>query len=455
MNICVIGTGYVGLVTGTCFADFGVHVSCVDKDSSKIEMLNRGEIPIFEPGLKELVDKNSAEGRLTFTTDLGEAIKSSLVIFIAVGTPPKGDGSADLRYIEEVARTIAANLNGYKVVVTKSTVPVGTGSLIERIIAEEQGGDHKFDVVSNPEFLREGSAVEDFMRPNRVAIGARSPQAVAILKDLYSPLYLLETPFVVTDIETAELIKYASNAFLATKISFINEVANLCERVGADVSMVARGMGLDQRIGTKFLHPGPGYGGSCFPKDTTAITSIARSHGYTFSIVEAVVEVNARQRLLMIEKIKKLVGELRGKTIGALGLAFKPNTDDIRESPAMDIIRALIDEGAAVKAYDPASMAGASKVLPEVTYCKDTYEAAEGADALVILTEWNQFRKLDLPRIKGLLRSPSVVDLRNIYDPAAMRDLGFEYTSVGRIDPGTGRPGATGLATPAKTTGAG
>ncbi len=447
MNICVIGTGYVGLVTGTCFADFGVNVSCVDKDSSKIEMLKRGEIPIYEPGLKELVEKNKSEKRLTFTTDLREAIKKSLVIFIAVGTPPKDDGSADLCYIEEVAGTIAANLNGYKVIVTKSTVPVGTGSLIEGLISKAQGGGHKFDVASNPEFLREGSAVEDFMRPNRVVIGARSPQAVAILKDLYSPLYLLETPFVVTDIETAELIKYASNAFLATKISFINEVANLCERVGADVGMVAKGMGLDHRIGPKFLHPGPGYGGSCFPKDTTAITSIARSHGYRFSIVETVVEVNARQREIMIDKIRGLTGDFTGRTIGVLGLAFKPNTDDIRESPAMDIVARLIAGGAKVKAYDPAGMENAGRVLPEVAYCKDTYEAADGADALVILTEWNQFRKLDMPRIKNLLKSPKVVDLRNIYDPAMMESLGFEYASVGRGSVVKG--GKAGFAAPA------
>jgi len=404
----------------------------VDKDASKIEMLKRGEIPIYEPGLKELVAKNFSEKRLHFTTDLSEAIKNSLVIFIAVGTPPKGDGSADMCYVEEVARMIAANLNGYKVIVTKSTVPVGTGRLIEDIISKEQVGDHKFDVASNPEFLREGSALEDFMRPNRVVIGCRSPQAVAILKDLYSPLYLLETPFVVTNIETSELIKYASNAFLATKISFINEVANLCERVGADVNMVARGMGLDQRIGSKFLHPGPGYGGSCFPKDTTAITSIARDHGYNFRIVETVVEVNKRQREIMIEKIKGLVEGFKGRTIGVLGLAFKPNTDDIRESPAMDIVKAMMDGGARVKAYDPAGMDNAREVLPDVEYCSDTYEVADGSDALVILTEWNQFRKLDLSRLKELLSSPKVVDLRNIYDPAAMRKLGFEYVCIGR-----------------------
>lgn len=433
MNICVIGTGYVGLVTGTCFADFGVNVSCVDKDAAKIAMLKKGEIPIFEPGLKELVDKNINEKRLTFTTDLSEAIKKSLVIFIAVGTPPKGDGSADLCYIEEVARTIAQNLNGYKVIVTKSTVPVGTGKLIEGIIEKEQDGEHKFDVVSNPEFLREGSAVEDFMRPNRVVLGARSEQAIAIMKDLYSPLYLIETPFVITDIETSELIKYASNAFLATKVSFINEVANICERVGADVKMVAKGMGLDNRIGPKFLHAGPGYGGSCFPKDTMAITKIARSHGYAFRIVEAVIEVNREQRDRMIEKIKGLAGELSGRQIGILGLAFKPNTDDIRESPAMDIAERLMAEGASIKAYDPAAMENAGKAMRgPVTFCTDAYEVADGSDALVILTEWNQFRKLDLNRVKGLLKAPKILDLRNVYDPSAMRRLGFEYVCVGR-----------------------
>lgn len=433
MHICVIGTGYVGLVTGTCFADFGVSVSCVDKDAKKIEMLSRGEIPIFEPGLKELVDKNIREGRLTFTTDLEENIQKALVIFIAVGTPPKEDGSADLSYIEEVARTIAGNLNGYKVIVTKSTVPVGTGSLIEEIINKEQKEGHKFDVASNPEFLREGSAVEDFMRPNRVVLGARSQQAVAILKDLYSPLYLIETPFIVTDIETAELIKYASNAFLATKISFINEMADICEKVGGDIHMVSKGMGLDKRIGSKFLHPGPGYGGSCFPKDTLAITRIARDNGYTFRIVEAVVEVNESRRAHMIEKIKALTGSLSGKRIGVLGLTFKPNTDDIRESPAMHIVKRLVEEGALIKAFDPVGMENARQELPDgVTFCRDSYEVAEGSDAIVILTEWNQFRMLDMARIKGLLKSPVMVDLRNVYEPDTMKKLGFKYASVGR-----------------------
>ncbi len=434
MNICVIGTGYVGLVTGTCFADFGVNVVCVDKDAEKIAMLNRGDIPIYEPGLKELVHKNVGQKRLSFTTDLGESIKKSLAIFIAVGTPPRDDGSADLSYIEEVAGTIAENLNGYKVVVTKSTVPVGTGSLIEKIIEKGQTGSHKFDVASNPEFLREGSAIEDFMRPNRVVVGARSSQAIAILKDLYSPLYLIETPFIVTGIETAELIKYASNAFLATKISFINEMANICEKVGADIHQVAKGMGLDKRIGPKFLHPGPGYGGSCFPKDTMAITKIARENGYTFKIVEATVEVNERQRDIMVEKIKKVMGSsLRGKKIGVLGLTFKPNTDDIRESPAIDIVNKLLEEGALISAYDPAGMANSRKAVNSpIAFCNDEYEVADQSDALVIATEWNQFRKLDMARIKNMLKTAKLIDLRNVYDPAGMKEMGFEYISVGR-----------------------
>ena len=434
MNIAIIGTGYVGLVTGACFADFGVNVICVDKDGSKIERLNRAEIPIYEPGLKELVEKNMKEGRLSFTTHIEEAIRKSLVIMIAVGTPPRGDGSTELRYVEEVARTIAKNLNGYKVVVTKSTVPVGTGSLIERIIKEECPQDHKFDVASNPEFLREGSAVEDFMRPDRVVIGARSEEAKAILKDLYAPLYLIETPFVITDIETAELIKYASNAFLALKISFINEIANLCEQVGADVHVVAKAMGLDRRIGPKFFHPGPGFGGSCLPKDTMGLLDIARRRGYDFKLMDAVIAINRRQRLHMRDKIRELTGgTLKGKTIGVLGLTFKPNTDDIRESPAIDIIKLLLEEGATIRCYDPAGMPNAKAVLGQsVIYCKDSYETATGADCLVIATEWNQFRNLDMERIKELLKEPLVADLRNVYDPQKMRRAGFRYTSVGR-----------------------
>ncbi|MFQ5480837.1 MAG: UDP-glucose dehydrogenase family protein [Thermodesulfobacteriota bacterium] len=434
MNICVIGTGYVGLVTGTCFADFGVHVTCVDKDSEKIDTLNNGKLPIYEPGLQEIVDKNVRAGRLVFTTDLESAIKKSLVVFIAVGTPPREDGSADMKYINEVAETIAHNLDGYKVIVTKSTVPVGTGRVIEKIIKEKQKHGHSFDIVSNPEFLREGSAVEDFMRPNRVVIGAWRQQAIAIMKDLYSPLYILETPVVITNVESAELIKYASNAFLATKISFINEMANISERCGADIGMVAKGMGLDKRIGPKFLHPGPGYGGSCFPKDTLAITNIARKHGYTCKIVEAVVEVNRAQRELVLKKIKSVLGDLAGKTVGVLGITFKPNTDDIRDSPAVYVIERLSEEGAAVRCYDPAGMDNAREVLdPAVEYCRDAYDTASHCDALVILTEWNQFRKLDIPRIKNILKSPLIIDMRNIYDPDGMKDLGIRYISVGRL----------------------
>ncbi len=434
MHISVIGTGYVGLVTGACFADFGVNVTCVDKDAVKVEALQRGEIPIYEPGLKEVVASNIKAGRLVFTTDIKASIKSSLVVFIAVGTPPCGDGSTDMQYIDEVARTIGANLDGYKVIVTKSTVPVGTGRRIEDIIRTASNGEYSFDVASNPEFLREGSAVEDFMRPNRVVLGVRSEQVAAILKDLYSPLYLMETPFVVTDLETAELIKYAANAFLATKISFINEMANLCERTGGNVQTVAKAMGLDKRIGPKFLHAGPGYGGSCFPKDTLALVNMSKELGYDFKIISAVVDVNREQRLIMVEKIKTFVGNVKGSVIGVLGLTFKPNTDDIRESPAIDIINALVEEGASVRVYDPVGMENARQSLPKegVTYCQDAYEVAKTADCLVIATEWNQFRKLDLPRLKGLLKRPCLIDLKNIYDPEKLRGLGFEYGSVGR-----------------------
>src|SRR5512139_935426 len=356
MNICVVGTGYVGLVTGACFAEFGVHVTCVDKDGAKIDLLKQGEVPIFEPGLKELIGKNVKEGRLTFTTDAGSAVRQALVVFIAVGTPSSPDGSADLSYIREVASTIARNLDGYKVVVTKSTVPVGTGQVIEEIIRRERSTEAPFDVVSNPEFLREGSAIEDFMRPNRVVIGADSEQAVAIMKDLYRPLYLIETPFVVTDIPTAEMIKYASNAFLATKISFINEIATVCERVGANVQMVAKGMGLDNRIGSKFLHAGPGFGGSCFPKDLAALVQTGDRVGYPFQIAGAAAKVNYEQHLRMVQKVKDACGEVKGKTLGVLGLSFKPNTNDMREAPSLTILSELMKEGAKIRAYDPASM---------------------------------------------------------------------------------------------------
>ncbi len=432
MNICVVGTGYVGLVTGACFAEFGVNVVCVDKDEKKISDLQNGIIPIYEPGLEEMVKKNLKEKRLHFVTDIGKAVRKALVILVAVGTPSKKDGSADLSYIDEVAESIAENMDGYKVIVTKSTVPVGTGERIKKVISKKQREKVDFDVVSNPEFLREGSAIEDFMRPNRVVIGAESAHAVAIMKDLYTPLYLIETPFVITNIATAEMIKYASNAFLATKVSFINEIANLCEKVGADVHMVAKGMGLDQRIGPKFLHPGPGFGGSCFPKDTLAITKIAKEHGYNLEIVEAVINVNNRQRELMVTKIKKTLGVIKGKTLGILGLSFKPNTDDIRESPAIEITKALQKEGAILKVYDPAAMNAARGVLKEVVYCNKPYEAAEGADAIILLTEWNQLRNLELDKIKKLMKKPVFIDLRNVYNSAKMKEMGFIYVGVGR-----------------------
>ncbi len=432
MNISVIGSGYVGLVTGACFSEFGVHVTCVDKDEAKIRALQKGQIPIFEPGLTELVHKNTEAGRLQFTTDISGAIGRSLVVFIAVGTPPRGDGSANMAYVEEVAETIAENIDSYKVIVTKSTVPVGTGERLRKIIGLKLKEKIDYDVVSNPEFLREGSAIEDFLRPNRVVIGSESPHAIAILKDLYRPLYLIETPFVVTNIPTAEMIKYASNAFLATKISFINELANLCERMGADIRQVAKGMGLDGRIGPKFLHPGPGYGGSCLPKDTRALTQMAKEKGYEMDLLNAVVRVNYRQRILMLDKIRTATGGLDGKTLAVLGIAFKPNTDDIRESPAMEIIQGLMESGARIRAFDPVAMSEAGKVLKTVTYCEDAYDAARGADAVLLVTEWNQFRSLDLERLQKLVRTPLFIDLRNVYDEARLKRAGFRYIGVGR-----------------------
>lgn len=434
MNICVVGTGYVGLVTGACLADFGINVTCVDKEVSKVERLLAGEIPIFEPGLDEIVARNVAAGRLHFTTDLAVAVRRSLVVFIAVGTPPKEDGSADLSFVVQVAESIADNLDSYKVVVTKSTVPTGTGQLIETIIRERTGGATPFSVVSNPEFLREGSAIEDFMRPDRIVVGARDPQAIAIMKDVYRPLYLLETPFLVTNVESAELIKYASNAFLATKISFINEVADLCELLGADVHHVAKGMGLDGRIGPKFLHPGPGYGGSCFPKDTQALTDIARRAGRPFEIVEATITANERMKQRGYAKVvRALDGHVAGATIGILGLSFKPFTDDMRDSPSLPLIEALVAAGAHVRAYDPVAMGHAKDMLPaSVVYCDDSYAPAVGADVVVLVTEWNEFRSIDLERLKASMRQPNLVDLRNVYEPKRMAELGFRYDSVGR-----------------------
>jgi UDPglucose 6-dehydrogenase len=432
MNICVIGAGYVGLVTGVCLAEFGMNLICVDNDQQKIHLLQQGRIPIYEPGLEDLVAKNMREGRLSFSTNIREGVTSSLVVFIAVGTPSQDDGSADLRAAEEVAKEIARYMNGYKVIVIKSTVPVGTARHLKKLIQDHQVKPTPFDIVSNPEFQREGSAIEDFMRPDRVTIGAESEQAIAIMKDIYNALYLIETPFVITSLETAEMIKYASNSFLATKVSFINEIANLCEVMGADVHHVARAMGLDGRIGKKFLHPGPGYGGSCFPKDTRALSRMAQERGYSLKILDSVIRVNEDQKKRMVEKIKEKVGDLRGKTIGILGLSFKPNTDDIRESSSITIIRDLLRMGAAVKAFDPAAMEEAKAVLPEVEYRKDPYDVAEGCDALVLVTEWNQFRRLDLERIKALLKAPVFIDLRNVYEPDQMKRLGFNYCGVGR-----------------------
>ncbi len=436
MNICVIGTGYVGLVTGACFAEFGMTVVCADVDAEKVERLQRGEIPIYEPGLDSLVARNAREGRLTFTSDTAEAVQASLVVFIAVPTPARADGGTDLTAVESVARDIGRAMDGYKVIVNKSTAPVGTGLKVRAWIEEElekAGRPMRLSIASNPEFLREGAAIADFMRPDRVVIGSDDEEATAILKSLYRPLFLNETPFVITDVVTAELTKYAANAFLATKISFINEVANLCEEIGANVQHIARGIGLDQRIGSKFLHPGPGFGGSCFPKDTRSLAHFARERGESMEIVESVIRVNDRQQQRMIDKVREaLGGTVSGKTVAMLGLSFKPETDDMRDAPAVNIIRGLLAEGARIQAFDPQAMDEARKSLPEIALCEDAYDASRGADALVIVTEWNQFRMLDFERLRSLLRSPVIADLRNVYDPEPVRLAGFEYVCVGR-----------------------
>jgi UDPglucose 6-dehydrogenase len=434
MNICVVGTGYVGLVTGACFAELGNGVTCVDKEDSKIARLQAGEIPIHEPGLDELVARNVKAGRLHFTTDLPKVIRESLVVFIAVGTPPGPDGRADLSFVKEVAKAVGENLDSYKVIVTKSTVPAGTGNLIREIVETYRPEPHAFSVVSNPEFLREGSAIEDFLRPNRVVLGTEDEQAAAILKDLYRPLYLIETPFVTTNVVTAELIKYASNAFLATKISFINEMADLCEALGADVHDVARGMGLDQRIGRKFLHPGPGYGGSCFPKDTRAVMWLAEEKGIRLRVIGGAVATNEARPARMLEKVQGAFGGcLRGKTVAQLGLTFKPNTDDVRESPALALLEGMVGEGATVRAYDPVGMPNAREVAPAgVVFCANELEALDGADGLVVATEWNQFRGIDPDTLKGRLKGRVVCDLRNVYEPVVMRAKGFTYVAVGR-----------------------
>jgi len=433
MHIAVIGTGYVGLVTGACFAEFGVEVTCVDVDETKIEKLKKGVIPIYEPGLDSIVEKNSHAGRLHFTTDIKKAVEDALVVFLAVGTPPKEDGSPDMSFYRQASKDVAEAMNGYKVLVTKSTVPIGTGKWLRKFVSENLKVQTDFGVASNPEFLREGAAIDDFMRPDRVVIGSNEDKAIEIMKELYRPLYLIETPIVITSLEAAELIKYAANAFLATKITFVNEIANLCDAIGCDVHDVAKGMGMDNRIGRKFLHPGPGYGGSCFPKDTRALTTVADQFGVETRIVDAVIEANERQRDMMLCKIEKLVGDLNEKQIGVLGLSFKPETDDMRESPAVDIIRMLQQKGAKVCAYDPVAMDEARHCLDGgVEFAENEYEAIRDADALVIVTEWNQFRALDMERVKQLLKSPKVIDLRNIYKPEDMRELGFEYVGVGR-----------------------
>ena len=435
MKITIIGAGYVGLVTGTCFSEFGHEVLCIDKDMQKVEELQSGNIPIYEPGLENLVKKNLEEKRLTFAGDYSKGVPWADAIFIAVGTPSsrRGDGYANLSYVYDAAREIAPLLSGYTLVVTKSTVPVGTARQISRII-KETNPDADFDIASNPEFLREGAAINDFMRPDRVVIGVESDRAAGVIKEIYKPLYLIETPIVEADIETAELIKYAANAFLAVKISYINEMATLCENYGADVIKLAKAVGLDGRIGRKFLHPGPGFGGSCFPKDTLALIRMAQEQGTGSRIVEAAVEVNAAQKARMIKKIRdSLGGNEAGKVIGVLGLTFKPETDDMRDAPSLTILPALLEKGAKVQAHDPKGVAEASQYLPaEVNYKDDPYEVCKGADALILITEWNQYRALDFGRIKSLMKEPLFVDLRNVYEPKTLQDLGFTYVGVGR-----------------------
>ena len=434
MKIAIIGTGYVGLVTGACLADFGHTVTCVDKDAARIEGLTRGVVPFHEPGLSELVLRHTPRGGLTFTTDVAQAVADAAVIFLAVGTPEGSDGDADLSQVAEAAESIAPHLSDYRVIATKSTVPVGTGARLRGWL--EARGAGGFDVVSNPEFLREGSAISDFLRPDRVVIGTTSERAATVMREIYRPLYLIETPMIFTDVETAEMIKYASNGFLAVKISFINEVAALCDRTGADVHVVAKAMGLDKRIGPKFLHPGPGFGGSCFPKDTRAVGALGRRLGVTQELIEAAVRVNHRQRDIVLEKLTHAVGDLEGRRIAVLGLAFKPNTSDVRESPALALCRELVAKGARIHAFDPVAIAEAARALgpmaSEITFEKDGYAAATDADAVVIVTEWNEFRGLDLQRLHGVMRRPVIVDCRNVLEPQRAKAMGFVYRSIGR-----------------------
>jgi UDPglucose 6-dehydrogenase len=430
-TICMVGTGYVGLVTGACLADFGNRVICVDVDAQRVETLLAGRVPFFEPLLEDLVARNSKAGRLAFTTDAPAAVRQADVVFVAVGTPDRGDGHADLSYLFKVLEDVAPHIAGYKVLVTKSTVPVGTGRKVQQMLRDLVPPGAQVDVASNPEFLREGSAIEDFMRPNRVVIGAETDRAREVMRDIYRPLYLLETPIVVTNLETAELIKYASNAFLATKISYVNEISTLCEKVGADVRVVAKAMGLDHRIGSKFLHPGVGYGGSCFPKDTEALIKIGERAGVEMRIVKSAVDVNRERPQQAVDKLRQMLGDLHGRTICLLGLAFKPNTDDVREAPALKIHQMLLKAGAVVRAFDPVAMERVRAQNLDITLCADAYEAMQGCDAVMLVTEWNEFRTLDLGRVKQIVRAPVLVDCRNIYDRDHMQELGFRYDCFG------------------------
>lgn len=442
-KICMVGSGYVGLVSGACMADFGNKVICVDSDKRKIDMLNRLEIPFYEFALSELLKKAMDEGRLSFTTSLEKGVRDSKVVFIAVGTPSDKNGEADLSAVLHVSAEIARYMTGYRLIVQKSTVPVGTGARVKRTIERNLKKKIPFDVASNPEFLREGSAVETFMRPDRVVIGTWSKKAERLLSDIYAPLYLNETPMVKTTVESAELIKYAANAFLATKISFINEIANLCEKVGADVKVIERAIGLDRRIGPKFLHAGVGFGGSCFPKDTMALARFSEEFGEPMRIVNATIRINQAQRKRIIERIKRTMAPAKGKTVAVLGLSFKPNTDDLREAPSLDIIRALKSDGVNVRVFDPVAMPAAKPMLRGVEFCRDAYDAAAGAHALVLVTEWNEFRRLDLRVLQSLMKKPVVLDCRNIYEPSEMARLGFIYSGIGRPGPKGERPGPT------------
>lgn len=432
MNICVVGTGYVGLVAGACLSDFGMNVICVDKDKSKIDTLKNGVVPIHEIGLTDLIESNVKRNHLSFTIDLEGAIKKSQCIFIGVGTPENEDGTVNLSYVYEVADTIAASMQEYKVIIMKSTVPVGTAKKLREYIKSKLTHDVEFDIVSNPEFLREGTAVEDFLHPDRVVIGSDSEKALRIVKDLYQPVYLQDMPILCTSNETAELIKYAANTVLALKISYINEIANLCDKTGADVTQVATAIGLDERIGSKFLHAGPGFGGSCFPKDVFAFTKIAQEHNYEFKIAQAIREVNQRQKEIVIEKSLNLLGGFEGKTVTILGLAFKPNTDDVREAPALYIAERFLDSGAIVNAFDPIAMEEAKKNIVGLNYFDDAYDACENSDLLLIVTEWNEFRDLDFKKIKSLMRTLNIYDTRNIYTPSKITSLGFNYICTGR-----------------------